>query len=108
MTYNLQSNTTVYYTLLLPGYIFRLLGVILRPSIEQGLHLCLHGRDRATEDITRRSPTPYRNNNTQPLQRISADSRHYIQSPSQPQRYWFPKMTISDSPVRYTKEHCAP
>jgi hypothetical protein len=34
MTYNLQSNTTVYYTLLLPGYMLRLLGVILRPSIE--------------------------------------------------------------------------
>jgi hypothetical protein len=32
MTYNLQSITTVYYTLLLPGYMFRLLGVILRPS----------------------------------------------------------------------------
>jgi hypothetical protein len=34
MTYNLQSNTTVYYSLLLPGYMFRLLGVILSPSIE--------------------------------------------------------------------------
>jgi hypothetical protein len=33
MTYNWQSNTTVYYTLPLPGYMFRLLGVILRPSI---------------------------------------------------------------------------
>jgi hypothetical protein len=34
MTYNRQSNTTVYYTLLLPDYMFRLLGFILRPSIE--------------------------------------------------------------------------
>jgi hypothetical protein len=34
MIYNWQSNTTVYYTLLLAGYMFRLLGVILRPSIE--------------------------------------------------------------------------
>jgi hypothetical protein len=34
MTYNLQSNRTPYYTLPLPGYMFRLLGVILRPSIK--------------------------------------------------------------------------
>jgi hypothetical protein len=70
-----------------------------------GLHLYPHGRDRATESITRRSPTLYRNNSTQPLQRISADIRHHIQSQGQPQCYWFPKVTISDSPVQNTAHH---
>jgi hypothetical protein len=52
MTYKWQSNTKFYYNLLLQDYMFRLLGVILRPSIEPNQDYLITGALRDPVALT--------------------------------------------------------